>query len=86
MTFHVDHLLADDPHECQVLFGYYSKMAVYCAFVVTINRFSHDVAHIVTVLTLSLPDTTFVVCSSHLLMFLSSLYCKQYGPRSDQGS
>ena len=24
------------------------------------------------------------ICSSHLLMFLGSLYCKQYGPRSDQ--
>ena len=27
--------------------------------------------------------TTFVTCSSHLLIFLGSLYCKQYGPRSD---
>ena len=25
------------------------------------------------------PSTTFVVCSSHLLMFLGSLCCKQYG-------
>ena len=29
------------------------------------------------------PVTTFVVCSSHLLMFLGCLYCKQYRPRSD---
>ena len=36
-----------------------------------------------TNLTLSLPVMTFVICSSCLLMFLSSLYCKQYGPRSD---
>ena len=33
--------------------------------------------------TLRLPVTTFVVYSSLLLMFLGSLYCKQYGPRSD---
>ena len=34
-------------------------------------------------LTLFPPATSFVVCSSYLLMFLGSLYCKQYGPRSD---
>ena len=31
----------------------------------------------------NLQVTTFVFCSSHLLMFFGSLNCKQYGPRSD---
>ena len=31
-------------------------------------------------LTLSLPVTTFVICSSYLLMFLGSLYCKHMDP------
>ena len=34
-------------------------------------------------LTLSPPVMTVVVCSYHLLMFLGSLYGKQYGSRSD---
>ena len=34
-------------------------------------------------LTLSSPVTIFVVCFSHRLMFLGSLFSKQYGPRSD---
>ena len=34
-------------------------------------------------ITLSPPVTSSVVCSSGLLMFLASLYCKQYGPRLD---
>ena len=29
------------------------------------------------------PFTTYIICSSHLLMFLGSIYCKQYGSRSD---
>ena len=33
-------------------------------------------------LTISLTVTTFVACSSCTLMFLGSLYYKQYGPRS----
>ena len=39
-------------------------------------------------LTLSQPFMIFVTCSSRLLMFMGSLYCKQYGPDrwSDQGS
>ena len=32
---------------------------------------------------LRLPVTTFVACSTALLMFFGSLYCKQYEPRSD---
>ena len=35
------------------------------------------------VLIFSLPVTIFVVCFSPLLMFLGSLYCKQYEARSD---
>ena len=34
-------------------------------------------------LALILPVRTFVLCSSNLLVFLGSIYCKQYGPRSD---
>ena len=38
---------------------------------------------LVLILTFNLPITTSVVCSFYLLMFLGSLYCKQYRPRSD---
>ena len=38
---------------------------------------------VIGALTLSPPVTTFVIYSSCLLMFLDSLYCKQYEPRSD---
>ena len=39
--------------------------------------------NIAFILTLSPPVMTFVICSSRLIMFLGSLYCKQYGTRSD---
>ena len=35
------------------------------------------------ILIFNLPVTTSVVCSFRLLMFLGSLYCKQYETRSD---
>ena len=44
---------------------------------------SHMLERSIQPLTLSPLVTTFVVCSSHLLVFLGSLNCKQYGPRSD---
>ena len=39
--------------------------------------------NVLIILTISPQVTTFVVSPFHLLMFLGSLFCKKYGPRSD---
>ena len=54
-----------------------SKSATIGNFLRTLDQDSH-----VRYLTLSPPVTTFVVCTSRLLIFFGNLYCKQYRPRS----
>ena len=48
-----------------------------------LHLFSHGGSISFHPLTLLPPITTFIVCSISLDMYLGSLYCKQYGPRSD---